>query len=155
MLLFTYFGVVAVVDIEHRLILHVESAFGAVMGAAIGIWLHGLVPTLLGGLAGLGMMAFLYLLGWGLAWVFGKMRGSPIEEDAMGFGDIMLGAVLGLILGWPGITAGIVFTILIAGAGSLIIVLAQLIRRKYEPYAAVAFGPYMILAAVVLLYWPK
>jgi prepilin signal peptidase PulO-like enzyme (type II secretory pathway) len=153
--LLTYFAVVAVIDIEHRLILYVESAFGAVLGLAVGVWLHGWVATLLGGLAGLGMMAAMYLLGFALAKLFGKMRGEPIEEDAMGFSDILLCAVLGLILGWPGIAAGVVFTILIAGAGSIVILVSQFLRKTYQPFAAVAYGPYMLLAAILLLYWPK
>lgn len=154
-LLLIYFGVVAVIDIEHRLILYVESAVGAVLGLGIGITLHGVVPTMFGGLAGLAIMAGLYILGWALARLMGKIRGQIIEEEALGFSDILLGGVLGLILGWPAITLGIFFTIFIAGAGSLVILLSQLLRRKYEPFAPVAFGPYMLLAAVLLLYWPK
>ena len=151
----TYFAVVAVIDIEHRLILYVESAFGAVLGLIIGVWLHGWLPTLIGGLAGLLMMASMYLLGFGLAKLFGKIRGRPIEEDAMGFSDILLCAVLGLILGWPGIAAGVIYTIFIAGAGSVLILMYQAARKTYQPFAAVAYGPYMLLAAVLLLYWPK
>ena len=154
LVMLTYFGVVAVIDIEHRLILYVESAAGAVIGLGIGTLLHGIVPTLLGGLAGLLMMGGLYLLGAALARLFGKLRGQPIEEDALGFGDIMLSAVLGLILGWPGIAAGLFYTIFIAGGFSLLILLVQVLRRKYEPFAPVAYGPYLLLAAVLLLYWP-
>ncbi len=151
-LLLAYFGLVAVVDIEHRLILYVESIAGAVIGLAVGTWLHGLQKTLLGGLGGLGMLAGLYLLGWLLAKGMGRLRGQPIEEDALGFGDIMLGTVMGLLLGWPGVIAGVVYTIFIAGAGSLLILLIQMLRRKYQPFAAVAFGPYMLLAAILLLF---
>lgn len=154
-LLLTYFGIVAVIDIEHRLILYVESAVGAVLGLVIGMIIHGPVPTLLGGLAGLGMMAGMYLLGWALAKLFGRIRGTPIEEDALGFSDILLCGNLGLVLGWPGIAAGVFYTIFIAGAGSLLIILAQVIRRKYQPFAPVAYGPYLLLSAVLLLYWPK
>lgn len=154
-ILMTYFGVVAVIDVEHRLILYVESAVGAVLGGIIGFIIHGFIPTLLGGLAGVAMMAGLYLLGWSLAKLFGKIRGRPIEEDALGFSDILLCGNLGLILGWPGIAAGVFYTIFIAGAGSLLIVISQLIRRNYQPFVPVAFGPYLLLAAVLLLYWPK
>lgn len=152
--LLTYFAVVAVIDFEHRLILYVESAFGAILGLALGVWLHGWQKTLNGGLGGLLLMAGLYLLGFGLAKLFGKLRGQPIEEDAMGFGDVMLGGVLGLILGWPGIALGVLYTIFIAGAGSLLVLLSQVVRKEYRPFAAVAYGPYMLLAAIVLLYRP-
>lgn len=155
LVLLTYFGVVAVIDIEHRLILYVESAFGAVLGLIVGVMLHGWVPTVLGGLGGLAMMAGLFLLGAALARLFGRLRGQPIDEDALGFSDILLCGNLGLVLGWPGIIVGVFYTIFIAGAGSLLIILFQLLRRKYQPFAPVAYGPYLLLAAVILLYWPK
>jgi len=153
--LLTYFGVVAVIDIEHRLILHPVSAVGAVLCFGLGVYLHGLIMTLLGGLAGFAMMMGLYLLGWLLAKGLGKLRGQEIEEDALGFGDIILCSVLGLLLGWPSILLGVVYTIFIAGAGSLFIIFWQLARKRYQAYMAVAFGPYLLLAAILLLYWPK
>jgi hypothetical protein len=58
-------------------------------------------------------------------------------------------------LGWPGIVAAVFYTIFIAGAGSVLILLSQLLRKQYQPFTAVAYGPYMLLAAVLLLYWPK
>lgn len=154
-LLMGYFGVVAVIDIENRLILHPTSIFGALLGGSIGLWLHGLIPTLMGGLAGFGIMFFLYLLGWLLAKGMGRLSGKEIEEDALGFGDIILSAVLGLLLGWPGIGLGLVYTIFIAGAGSLLVIIVQLVRRKYHAFSAVAFGPYLLVAACLLLYMPK
>lgn len=154
-ILLMYFGVVAVIDIENRLIIHATSLFGALFGGAVGLWLHGLVSTLLGGLAGFGIMFFLYGLGWLLAKGMGKLAGKEITEDALGFGDIILSTVLGLLLGWPGIGLGLVYTIFIAGMGSLLIILVQLIRRKYQAFSAVAFGPYLLIAACLLLYMPK
>ena len=154
-LLMLYFGLVAVIDIEHHLILHPTSIFGAILGASIGIWLHGLIPTLIGGAAGFAIMFMLYLLGWLLAKVMGKLSGKVIEEDALGFGDIILSAVLGLLLGWPGIGLGMVYTIFIAGAGSLLVITWQLLHRSYHAFTAVAFGPYLLIAACLLLYMPK
>lgn len=154
-ILLTYSGIVAVIDIEHRLILHPVSAVGSLIGLAIGLWLHGPLPTLLGGLAGFAIMMGLYLLGWLLAKGMGKLRGQAIEEEALGFGDIILCAVLGLMLGWPGITAGVFLTIFIAGAGSLLIIVIQLIKKRYNAFEPVAFGPYLLLAALVLLFLPK
>jgi leader peptidase (prepilin peptidase)/N-methyltransferase len=151
--LLTYFGVVAVIDLEHRLILHVESAFGAALGLVTGVILRGWQATLLGGVAGLGLMAGMYLLGWAVAKGLGKLRGQVIEEEALGFGDVLLGGVLGLVLGWPGIALGVIYTIFIAGAGSLLILGAQLFRRRYEPFAPFAYGPYLLLATIVLLYF--
>ena len=50
--LLTYFVIVFVIDMEHRLILHLTSIAGAVLGLAAGWLSRGIVPTLLGGLGG-------------------------------------------------------------------------------------------------------
>ena len=54
--LLIYFAVVFVIDLEHRLILHPVSIFGAILGLGVGWLLRGPGPTLLGGLAGFGIM---------------------------------------------------------------------------------------------------
>src|SRR5262249_38233834 len=46
MVLLTYFAVIVVIDLEHRLILHPTSIFGALFGFGLGTWLHGVMPTL-------------------------------------------------------------------------------------------------------------
>ena len=61
MVLLTYFAMVFVIDFEHRLILHPTSIFGALLGLGLGFWINGLVPTLIGGLAGLAIMLDLLL----------------------------------------------------------------------------------------------
>src|SRR5512143_845908 len=70
MLVLAYFAIVVVIDVEHRLIMHPTSLVGGVLALGIGIWLRGLVPTLLGGLAGFGIMLVLYFLGA----MFAKLR---------------------------------------------------------------------------------
>ena len=57
--LLLYFGVVTVIDLEQRLILHPVSLVGAVIGLVVGFWLHGWVDTLAGGAAGFLMMFLL------------------------------------------------------------------------------------------------
>ena len=49
LLLVTYFGLVLIIDIEHRLILHPVSLAGAVLGFLIGVRLHGAGLTIIGG----------------------------------------------------------------------------------------------------------
>jgi prepilin signal peptidase PulO-like enzyme (type II secretory pathway) len=95
MLLLVYFGIVVIIDMEHRLILHVVSAAGAVLGLILGTWLHGLVPTLIGGAAGFAAMLFFYYLGALLVRWMSRRRGDPQPEEALGFGDVTLSG------GWP------------------------------------------------------
>ncbi len=147
-----FFGVVAVIDIEHRLILHPVSLVGALLGAGAGLWLHGWQSTLVGGLAGFGIMLGLYYFGFLFAKGLGKIRGESIDEDALGFGDVNLSGVLGLLLGWPGITAGLIFAILLGGAGSLIVLVYMLLKKRYHAFQAIPYGPFLIAAGVWALY---
>jgi len=151
-ILLVYLGVVVVIDIEHRLILHPISIIGAIFGAAIGFWLHGFLPTLEGGAAGfLGMLA-LYFLGDRLARLAARMRGQVLDEVALGFGDVNLTGILGLILGWPGILAGLGAAILFGGAASLILIIGQLVLRRYKPFTAIPYAPFLVLGTVIFLY---
>jgi leader peptidase (prepilin peptidase)/N-methyltransferase len=154
LLLATFLVLIAVIDIEHRLILHVTSVVGALLGLAIGIHLHELVATLIGGAAGYGLMLLIYLLGEAFMRVMAKRRGEPIEEVALGYGDVNLAGTTGLLLGWPGIAFGLVLTILAGGLVSLIVVVAMLIRRRYRAFSAIPYGPFLILSIVVLLFRP-
>jgi leader peptidase (prepilin peptidase)/N-methyltransferase len=147
-----YFGVVAVIDLEHRLILHPVSLAGAALGGGIGLWLHGWLPTLLGGLAGFGIMLGLYYLGALFAKWLARARKKETDEDALGFGDVALSGVLGLLLGWPGIAAGLVLAILLGGAGSLAVLVYSLVARRYHDFMAIPYGPFLIVAAVMLLF---
>ena len=113
LILLSYFGIVAVIDIEHRLILNMVSLAGAGLGLGIGIWSHGVATTLVGGVAGFAIMLVLYLLGAVLMGWLARSRGRTLDEDALGFGDVNLGGVLGLILGWPGILLGLVLAIMV------------------------------------------
>ena len=151
-LLLFYFGVVVVIDIEHRLVLHPVSIVGAISGLFVGFWLHGLWLTLAGGAAGFGIMLALYYLGALYARWMARRRGEPLDEVALGYGDVNLAGVLGLILGWPGIIAGLVFAILAGGIVSLIYIAIMFISRNYKPFTAIPYAPFLIFGATILLY---
>jgi leader peptidase (prepilin peptidase)/N-methyltransferase len=156
LILLAYFILVAIIDIEHRLILHPISAFGGILGFGLGTWLHGLPRTVLGGLAGFGVMLFFYAMGLLLIRVLNRWRGLSFgDEDgeALGFGDVILGGVLGLILGWPGVAASIFLTILLAGLASLLYMILMVILRRYHSNQTLPYGPFLVLGAVVLIYF--
>lgn len=171
MIVLVYFGVITVIDLEHRLILHPTSLFGAVLGFLVGTSIHsrindngiliGMGFSLLGGLFGFGVMFLLYKLGEIVARVRArKMEAAgqaDDEEEALGGGDVYLAGVLGLMLGWDFIVIGLAWGIIFGGLVSLVFIAALLIRRRYSSEALMTFipyGPFFIIAASLLLFQP-
>jgi prepilin signal peptidase PulO-like enzyme (type II secretory pathway) len=162
MLLITYFGVVFLIDMEHRLILHPTSIFGSVLGLIVGTVSHGITATLLGGLGGfLIMLGFYYFGVW-----FARIRTKRMlaagqeadDEESLGAGDVILAAILGLMLGWPLIWFGLLLGILLGGFFSLLLVLWLMVTRKYGKNALMLFipyGPYFIISAFLIIFFPK
>jgi leader peptidase (prepilin peptidase)/N-methyltransferase len=153
LLLLAFFGVVFVIDLEHRLIMHPVSIFGAVLGLGLGISMRGIWMTLLGGAAGFGIMYGLYWFGDVFARWLARRRGEVLTEVALGFGDVNLAGVLGLLLGWQGIVAGLLLAIIIGGVVSLVYLVLMVIIRRYHSFMAIPYGPFMVLSAIFLLYF--
>jgi leader peptidase (prepilin peptidase) / N-methyltransferase len=152
LVLMLFFGVVVVVDIEHRLILHPVSIVGAVLCLGAGWRLHGIGSTVLGGAAGFASMYLLYLLGDLFARWLAKRRGETLDEVALGFGDVNLSGVLGLLMGWPGIVGGLILAVLLGGLVSLVYLIGMVVTRRYHSFAAIPYGPFLVASGVILVF---
>jgi leader peptidase (prepilin peptidase)/N-methyltransferase len=151
--LLAFFILITVIDLEHRLILHITSLVGLVFGLWVGIKLHGFILTLVGGATGFILMLALYYSGFVYLRISRKLRGIESgETEALGFGDVNLSGIIGLFLGWPGILLGLIFAILLAGFVSLLYLLYMLARHKYHPDRALPYGPFLTTSAIILLY---
>jgi leader peptidase (prepilin peptidase)/N-methyltransferase len=154
LLVLNYLLLVTVIDLEHRLILRPLSLAGLILAALVGVYARGWQSTLLGGAAGFGIMFLFYLFGR----LYTRWRTRRLDtadhEEALGSGDVTLGTILGLLLGWPGIGLGLLLGILAGGAGSLVVILWMLARRNYQALTAIPYAPFLILSAVVLLFGP-
>jgi len=161
MILLIYFAMVFVIDFEHRLILHPTSIFGALFGLGLGLWINGPATTLEGGLAGLLIMLVLYYLGV----LFSRYRTKRIQaagqeadnEEALGFGDVILAGVLGLMLGWPFIGFGLLLGIVLGGIAGILMLLYLVIANRYKTEALMVFmpyGPFFITSAFLILFLP-
>jgi leader peptidase (prepilin peptidase)/N-methyltransferase len=129
------------------------SWLGAVLGLATGVWLHGWISTLIGGLFGFGVMLVFYWLGILYVRIVARKRGQTIEEgDAFGFGDVNLSGVIGLVLGWPGIVAGLVIAVLFSGAFMIVFLVIMLVTRRLRPNMALPYGPFLAASALFLLF---
>jgi leader peptidase (prepilin peptidase) / N-methyltransferase len=165
-----YFGIITVIDLEHRLILHPTSLFGAILGLVVGTYLYytalkysflaSIGASLLGGLIGFGVMFLFYQLGAIVArYRARKMQAASQEDDgeeALGGGDVYLLGVLGLMVGSKFIPDVLARGIILGGLVSLLFILAILLRRRYSNDALMTFipyGPYFILAAFYTLFF--
>ena len=150
-----YFLLVVVIDVEHRLILHSVSALGLVLGLIVGTQENGFLNSLLGGLVGFGLMFLMYKFGELFIRTISRLRGDPLDEVALGFGDVNLAGVLGLMLGWPVILIGVIMGILIGGAFSFLYLILSVLLRRYQRFAALPYAPFLVLSATLLLYFPE
>ncbi len=169
MLVLIYFGIITVIDLEHRLILHPTSLAGAVLGLTTGTYLNsrindqgfllGLGKSLLGGVIGFGVMFLLYQLGTLVA----RYRARRLQtagqaddgEEALGGGDVYLAGVLGLMLGLDFIGLALAWGIILGGLVSFLFILVLLLRRRYSSASLMTFipyGPYFIVSAFYLLF---
>ena len=150
----SYFLLVSVIDIEHRLILGPVSVVGFIIGSLSGIYIHDFSTTLIGGLAGGGIMWLLYQLGRIFSrWMSARRGGEPIDEEALGFGDVYVAVIIGLILGWPGITIGLFAAILAGGLVSGVYLASMFVLKRYQPFTALPYAPFLLVATIVLIYW--
>lgn len=171
MIVLIYFGIITVIDLEHRLILHPTSLAGAVLGLIVGTYIHsridqnglliGMGKSVLGGLFGFTIMYLLYQLGALVArYRARRMQAAgqaDDEEEALGGGDVYLAGVLGLMLGWPFIWDALVLGILLGGLISMLLIVVLMARRRYSSEALMTFipyGPYFIASAFFLLFGP-
>ncbi len=147
-----YLGIVFVIDLEHRLVLHVVSLAGGVLALGIGSWLHGLGDTILGGALGFACMFSLYWLGEKYTQWIARKRGMPLDEVALGFGDVNLSGILGLFVGYKVVPAAILITILTGGLVSLAYIVILSLQKKYQPHTAIPYAPFIILSLFFIFY---
>lgn len=162
-----YFGIVIVIDLEHRLILHVTSLAGAILGLIVGTYIYSkeysllvsIGQSLLGGIVGFGLMFLLYKFGELVA----RYRARKLqaagkaddEEEALGGGDVYLAGILGLMMGWPVVLA-LIYGALLGGIVSIILIVGLLVRRRYSSDALMTFipyGPFFIIGAFYVLFF--
>jgi leader peptidase (prepilin peptidase)/N-methyltransferase len=123
-------------DLEHRLILD-RVIFPAMAVAAVASlfnqpWWAGLATGLAAG------VIFLFL----------SLAGSTLlKAEALGFGDVKLAAFMGLVLGWPFIVTALFYGVLL---GAIAAIGVGIWKRSMR--ATFAYGPYLALGAVIVLY---
>jgi leader peptidase (prepilin peptidase)/N-methyltransferase len=124
---------IAIIDLRTRLIPNVLTGFGVVLALAFSILLPapGLVAALEG--AALGGAIFLLL--------------AVLRRNAMGFGDVKLAVLIGIMTGFPWVLQALVLGIVLGGLAAAVLLLTRMRKPKhYIPYA-----PYLAAGAMLTL----
>jgi len=136
------FIVLMVIDLEHRLILNklVYPAMAlALLLSILRLFLPpleivpGILEAAIGG--GIGLVLFLLVV--------------IVSRGGMGWGDVKLAALIGLVAGFPLIFVALLLAVIV---GCLVagFLLALKVKRRRE---AIPFAPFLSLAAIVTLLW--
>ena len=132
---------VIVIDVEHRLILHIVT-FPTTLIAILGLsWFlpdNNIPLSALGALIGF-VIFFIFF------WIGERFFGA----GALGFGDVTLSMTMGAMLGFRFIFATLIIGILLGGVLSGLLLLFRVVNRNsYIPY-----GPFLAIAGMVMLVW--
>ena len=138
---------VSLIDLEHRLILDVMVFPSIVMLLVLApFWPDiGFPRVFLGEETLLASLANSSLSGLGAFLVF--LLVAMINPAGMGGGDIKFAAVLGLMVGFP----GILIAIWISAIGGGLIAIGLILTRKKHRKDVMPFGPFMAIGAAVVL----
>jgi leader peptidase (prepilin peptidase)/N-methyltransferase len=147
------FLLIAVIDLEHRLILYVTIVPAAVIAFMYAMFGAGydLSKILIGGAVGFGAVYVIYFFGWVFGAVTARIRGEELNEIPFGGGDVNLAGVIGLAVGWSGIILALFIAVMSGGISAAIYLLVAMIRRRYNLFTPIPYGPFLILGAVILL----
>jgi prepilin signal peptidase PulO-like enzyme (type II secretory pathway) len=132
------------VDLEHRLIFDLSIILP--MALALGVALAFDRKALMGMLFGALVCGGLFLLFYGLGFLL-------YHQEALGFGDVKLAALVGVLAGWPGLLTALVVAAFAGAGGSVLLLgLGSATRKTYIPFGiflALGAGAALITAAPV------
>ena len=153
-------ALITVIDIEHKLILFIvtiPAAVIAIVDALLGEFLDAfygpsLGEALIGGVIGFVVFFILYNGGFLFTYILGKLKKRKINEVALGYGDVMLMTVSGLILGWQALLVAMYLTVILGAIGATLYLLSRLLLgRKYHAFTALPYGPYIVASTIITL----
>lgn len=124
---------IAVIDLEHRVVPNAVIAPGLVLALGFNSWLAspGLKAALLGALVGGGLFLLLALL----------------RRNALGWGDVKLAFLMGMMTGFPQVLQALAIGIILGGVAAAFLLLTRLRGAKqYIPYA-----PYLVAGCIITL----
>jgi len=127
--------IILVIDLERGLILNKIVYPATAIALVIATFTPdlGIVKGLMGGGIGLVLMLLVALL----------YRGG------IGWGDVKMAGLMGVMVGFPGILVALLLAVVGGGLVAVILLILKVKGRK----EAIAFGPFLSIAAMVALLW--
>jgi leader peptidase (prepilin peptidase)/N-methyltransferase len=147
-----------VIDLEHRLVLHVTTLPAILLALGGSFFLsregYNWRLALLGGATGFLLVWAMYLFGHLFVRALERRRGVEINEVAFGFGDVTLTTLIGLIVGFPTVVFALALGVVLGGVGGAVYWLIQaVVRRRYTAFTAIPYGPFLIVAGWIFMVW--
>jgi len=129
-----FFLAIAVIDLEHHLVLNrmVGSALPLFFAANLFVGSATLHSLIFGGLVGSGIFLFI----------------AVVVPGAMGMGDVKLAGLIGATVGLTNILIALYIAIMFGG----IVAIVLLIRNRFQRNIRMAYAPYLVLGAWVVLF---
>jgi leader peptidase (prepilin peptidase)/N-methyltransferase len=151
------FALVIIIDVEYRWILFETIWPAALVALAEAAFMPrvSLDNAVQGGLYGFAILFGLYLLGLVFARAMSAVTGRRVGRTVLGFGDVLMATLSGLILGWQGLGPALFIMVITGAVAALLFIANKLIRaRRYRMYSAIPYGPYIVIGTAVMLYLP-
>lgn len=130
-------------------------------------WLHSEIPDILIYSAAIFTSGFIVYTLWQLAdltnfnawlsYIYGLAVGLGFfgflvvtsRQKWMGWGDVLLGSLMGLILGYPNVIVALFLAFLL---GSLVSLILMLVKKKTLK-DAIPFGPFLVASTFIAFFW--
>lgn len=129
------FIVLALIDLEHKLILNRIVYPSIVVVLIIDALLPqpGIIKGVIGGAIGFGLLLILAI----------------VSRGGMGWGDVKMAALIGLVTGFPLVFIALLIGIILGGLVAGILLLLKIKKRK----ESIPFGPFLSLSTMLTLLW--
>ena len=151
-------ALIVIIDVEHRWVFLETILPPAIVALAEAtFWTRVLQhDAIKGGVYGFAIMVALYVLGMLFAWSMGRISGRPVTRTVLGVGDVYIGTLAGLLVGWSSLGLALLIMVAAGAIAALLFIANKLIRTgRYRLYSAIPYGPYIVIGTATMLYFPQ
>ncbi|HMM27721.1 MAG: A24 family peptidase [Chloroflexota bacterium] len=142
---------VTVIDIEHRLILFVVIVPASIFALIVAAVAPPDPDRSFGYYAVSGLVGFAVYF---LMFLGGMLFSAATQPGAIafGFGDVMLGTLSAIMLGWRAFIFAALITVFAGAVGALLYIAAlQVMRRRHRWFTPLPYGPYIVIGTLIML----